>query len=113
MNKLLPAMMAAFALVPTAGTAPGGGLYQLVHQGHDHIHATGTVNSVDAAGHKITISQAPIPQAGMPAMTMDYTVAPSVDLKGIAPGARVDFTIEKGEDGLYQVQSLTPAKDGK
>jgi len=94
-----------------AGTA--GATVQLVHQGHDHIHASGTVNSIDEAGCKINLSHGPIPQVGWPAMTMDFAVAPSVDLKSIAPGSHVDFTLEKGPDGLFQVESLTPASEGK
>ena len=104
MNSLVPA-----ALAVLASSSP----LHLVHQGHDHIHVTGTVNSVDAAGRKVNLSHGPIPQIGWPAMTMDFAVAPSVDLKAVTPGMRVDFTLEKGPDGMFQVETLTPAADGK
>ena len=124
MIKLTPALTAALALLAlspafaspalpageTHGPAPA---LQLVHQGHDHIRGSGTVNSIDEAGRKINLSHGPIPQVGWPAMTMDFAVAPSVDLKTIAPGAHVDFTLEKGADGMFQVDSLTPAAVGK
>ena len=135
MSKLFPAVTAAalalFALsisaspatpgidlgsssrILSTGNLPASGTYQLVHQGHDHVHASGVVNSVDEAGRKVNLSHGPISQIGWPAMTMDFPVAASVDLKGIAPGTHVDFTLEKGADGLFQVESLTPAKDGK
>ncbi|HMA51942.1 MAG TPA: copper-binding protein [Magnetospirillaceae bacterium] len=121
MIKLAPALTAIFALTSASASPalPAGEIHgagpalQLVHQGHDHIHASGTVNSIDEAGRKVNLSHGPIPQVGWPAMTMDFTVAPSVDLKAIAPGAHVDFTLEKGADGLFQVESLTPAAVGK
>jgi Cu/Ag efflux protein CusF len=88
-------------------TENGG--YQLAHEGHDDAHATGTVNTVDAAQHKLNISHNPIPDIGWPAMTMDFAVAPSVDLKSVKPGSRVNFTLAKGHDGMYEVQSVQPA----
>jgi len=106
MNAFVPAALA----ILTASSAP---TIQLVHQGHDHIHATGTVNSIDVAGRKVNLSHGPIPQVGWPAMTMDFAVAPGVDLKAITPGMHVAFTLEKGADGLFLVESLTPAADGK
>jgi Cu/Ag efflux protein CusF len=80
-----------------------------VHEGHDDAHATGTVNSVDPAQHKVNISHNPIPEIGWPAMTMDFTVVAPVDLKAIKPGSRVNFTIEKGPGGMYEIQTISPA----
>ena len=80
-----------------------------VHNDGSDAHASGTVNKVDAAQHKINVSHTPIPAIGWPAMTMDFSVAPSVDLSRIKPGSRVDFSIEKGKDGMYEIRSLQPA----
>ena len=126
MNTLIPAATAAIIVALTAGPAPaspispGRGLenqpaggVQLVHQGHDHVHGTGTVTSVDKDGRKVTLSHGPMPQVGWPAMTMEFAVAPSVDLAAIVPGARVDFTLDRGPDGEFQVEALTPAAEGK
>jgi Cu/Ag efflux protein CusF len=88
---------------------PENGGDQLAHEGHDDAHATGTVNSVDAAQHKLNISHNPIPDIGWPAMTMDFAVAPSVDLKSVKPGSKVNFTLEKGQNGMYEVHSVQPA----
>jgi Cu/Ag efflux protein CusF len=82
---------------------------QIAHDGHNDAHATGTVNSVDPAQHKVNLSHNPIPEIGWPAMTMDFPVAASVDLKAIKPGTRVNFTIEKGQGGMYEIQAITPA----
>jgi Cu/Ag efflux protein CusF len=82
---------------------------QMAHAGHNDAHGTGTVNSVDPAQHKVNLSHNPIPEIGWPAMTMDFPVKSSVDLKAIKPGSRVNFTIEKGQGGMYEIQAITPA----
>ena len=82
---------------------------QMAHEGHDDAHGTGTVNSVDPAQHKLNLSHNPIPEIGWPAMTMDFAVKPSVDLKPIKPGSRVNFTIEKGQSGMYEIKAIAPA----
>ena len=82
---------------------------QMAHEGHNDAHGTGTVNSVDPAQRKINLSHQPMPDIGWPAMTMDFPVAPSVDLKAIKPGTRVNFTIEKGQGGMYEIKAITPA----
>jgi Cu/Ag efflux protein CusF len=89
------------------------GKVQLVHEGGNDAHATGTVNTVDPAQHKINLSHNPISSLGWPAMTMEFPVAPSVDLSRIKPGSRVNFSLEKGKDGMYQVQSVQPAGAGQ
>jgi Cu/Ag efflux protein CusF len=78
-----------------------------------HVQGSGTVNSVDAAGHKINLSHSAIPAIGWPAMTMDFMVAPSVDLRTIKPGSRVNFMMERGGDGMYVVHALSPAGGGQ
>lgn len=95
-----------------AGSAIGNNV-QPVHGGSNDVHATGTVNSVDPAQHKINLSHNPIPAIGWPAMTMDFTVAPAVDLSRIKPGSRIDFILEKGKGGMYEVQSVQPAGGGR
>jgi Cu/Ag efflux protein CusF len=85
----------------------------LAHAGHDDAHGTGTVNSVDPAQHKINLSHQPIPDIGWPVMTMDFPVAPSVDLTTIQPGSRVNFTIEKGKGGMYEIKAIAPAGGGR
>src|SRR5262249_51136845 len=82
---------------------------QMAHSGHTHAQGSGTVNSVDAAAHRLNVSHGPIPTIGWPAMTMDFAVAPSVDLHGVQPGTRINFTIEQGDGGMYVIQSITPA----
>jgi|SRR4051794_6820163 Cu(I)/Ag(I) efflux system protein CusF len=75
--------------------------------------ATGTVNTVDPGQRKINLSHNPIPSIGWPAMTMDFAVAPTVDLTRVKPGSRVDFTLQKGKGGMYEVQSVQQAGAAK
>jgi len=89
-------------------SSPGSGM-QMAHAGHKDAHGTGMVNSVDAAQHKVNLSHQPIPEIGWPAMTMEFPVAPSVDLGAIKPGTRVNFTIEQVEGGMYEIKAMTPA----
>jgi Cu/Ag efflux protein CusF len=92
---------------------PSGRNMQMAHSGHTHARGTGTVNSVDAATHQVNVSHGPIPAIGFPAMTMDFAVAPSVDLRTVKPGTRINFTIEQGEGGMYVIQSIAPAGGGR
>jgi Cu/Ag efflux protein CusF len=94
-------------------TTTDAGSVQRVHDGHNDAHATGTVNAVDAAARKINLSHGPIPALGWPAMTMDFAVAPSVDLSRIKPGSRINVSLEKGQGGMYEVQSVQPAGGGR
>jgi Cu(I)/Ag(I) efflux system protein CusF len=85
----------------------------MAHGPENDAHGSGTVNSVDPVQHKLNLSHAPIPEIGWPSMTMDFPVAPSVDLKGVKPGTRVNFTIEKGQGGMYEIKAITPAGGGR
>jgi Cu(I)/Ag(I) efflux system periplasmic protein CusF len=82
---------------------------QMAHEGHNDAHGTGTVNSVDPAQHKVNLSHNPIPEIGWPAMTMEFPVAPSIDLKAIKRGTRVNFTIEQQPGGMYEIRAITPS----
>ncbi|MFC1457847.1 MULTISPECIES: copper-binding protein [Microvirga] len=72
--------------------------------------ATGTVASVNTEQRKVKLNHEPIPAIGWPAMSMEFAAAPSVDLTQVKPGAKVKFTLNKGTDGSYTVQSLSPAQ---
>jgi Cu/Ag efflux protein CusF len=94
---------------------PGGARLrtELVHEGHGGANATGTVNSVDVAAHRVNVSHGAIQALGWPPMTMDFPVSPSVNLNAIKPGARVNFTLDKGSDGMPVIDTITPAEGGK
>ncbi|MBP0651882.1 copper-binding protein, partial [Mycobacterium tuberculosis] len=50
---------------------------------------TGKVNAVDAAKHVVNLTHGPIASLGWPAMTMDFGVAPAIDLSTLKPGDSV------------------------
>src|SRR5215469_12341523 len=89
--------------------SPQHSAMRMAHAGHNDAHGTGTVNSVDPAQHKVSLSHNPIPEIGWPAMTMEFPVAPSIDLTAIKPGTRVNFTIEQQPGGMYEIRAITPA----
>jgi len=108
----------ALAAVAAVGETPAAhrqhtGEMHMAHGAQNDAHGTGTVNTVDPAQHKVNVSHAPIPEIGWPAMTMEFPVAPSVDLKGVKPGTRVNFTIEKGQGGMYEIKAIMPAGGGR
>lgn len=61
--------------------------------------AIGTVKGIDAAGRSITIDHQAIPSLGMPAMTMQFRLAPSSPL-ALKPGQSIAFTFTASADGL-------------
>ena len=107
-----PAAVSATHVGDHAASSPPGDM-RMAHAGHNDAHGTGTVNSVDAAQHKVNLSHQPIPEIGWPAMTMEFPVAPAVDLSAIKPGSRVNFTIEKGQSGMYEIKAIAPARGAR
>lgn len=85
------------------------------HADHHHdeaaeaggITATGSVKSVNAGEHTITVTHDPIAALGWPKMTMAFGVADGVDLSTVKPGDAVSFGLKaKGEDN-YVVTSIS------
>ena len=70
-------------------------------------NASGTITAVNTANHKVTFDHGPIPAINWPAMTMEFAVAPSVDLAKLKTGDKVNFTLN-GSGGTYTVQSINP-----
>lgn len=89
-----------------SGNSPGAGA-QVAQAGP--VQGSGMVNSVDPSGRKISLSHNAIPAIGWPAMTMDFAVAPSVDLRQVKVSAHVNFMMQRGGDDMYVIQSITPA----
>ena len=68
--------------------------------------AAGVVNAVDAEARQVNISHEPIPAIGWPKMTMDFNVAPSVDLSGVASGKNYRFQLTKNDGGMWIITKL-------
>ena len=88
------------ALVPLALAAP------LLAQS-DTVAATGTIKRVDPAKRTMNLSHGPIPAVNWPAMTMDFAVAPEVDLSALKPGQQVEFRM-KGSGMSYTITEVKP-----
>ncbi|GLR77422.1 copper-binding protein (plasmid) [Azospirillum oryzae] len=103
------------ALLTTISIAPAAWA-QMDHPGHATPVAqpaagtTGTVNAVDPAKRLVNLSHGTIAALSWPAMTMDFMVAPGVDLKPVKPGDPVAFTVGKDAAGMYRIETLTPVK---
>lgn len=95
------------------GKPPGGGMDQdamsTAKPAGKEATGTGTVKKVDVAKRIVNLSHGPIPAINWPAMTMDFQVAPGVDLGGVKAGQSVVFTLV-GAGGNYTVTSITPSK---
>jgi Cu/Ag efflux protein CusF len=69
----------------------------------------GTVTAVNAASRKVTFDHGPMPDINWPAMKMEFSTAPSVDLSKVRPGDKVRFTLS-GSGNSYTVQSISPSQ---
>jgi len=68
------------------------------------------INTVDADRGMVNLTHEPMPELGWPTMTMDLPVTRRVDMSGIKPGDKVDFTIKLGRDKQYRVTDMARAK---
>jgi Cu/Ag efflux protein CusF len=73
-------------------------------------NGSGKVNKVDPGKRTINLSHGPMPAINWPAMTMDFAVAPDVDLSSVKAGQQVEFTlVPKPGSKDYQVSRIKPA----
>lgn len=88
------------------------------HVGMDHGEMShgdmtdATVQAVDPAARRITLKHARIESLNMPAMTMDFDVADSVDLDAVSPGDAIRFEADRPaagpEGGMFRVTKIAP-----
>ena len=106
---LRASMIAAAALVASGtvvGARPNGAAGRIVVAQADKPAGEGKINSVDAGARKVNITHGPVAALKWPGMTMDFTVAPSVDMSALKAGAEFGFTLKQGADGHYMIDSL-------
>jgi Cu(I)/Ag(I) efflux system membrane fusion protein len=72
------------------------------------VWGIGTINTVDTTSNLVNLSHDPIPEIGWPAMVMDMTVMPSVDLTNLTPNTNVSFALMVGQDNVYMVAKIEP-----
>lgn len=66
------------------------------------IVTTGMIKAVDTAASKATITHGPMKEIGMPGMTMDFPIDPSIDPTSLPTNAEMTLTFER-PDGMNMV----------
>ena len=111
---LLTGLALAQMDMPGPGKPQGGGMdhgsMSMTTPAGKGATGTGTVKKVGPAKHMVNLSHGPIPAINWPAMTMDFTVAPEVDLSTVKAGQSVEFTLAEAGGGKYTVTSIKPSK---
>jgi len=101
-----PALGAASAAAP-AGTAPAGTApASPAAAGHK---GQGTVDGIDAKAGTVSLNHGPIASLKWPGMTMEFKVANESLLRGLKPGAQVDFEFVERQQGEWVITSIAPS----
>ncbi|TDY04236.1 efflux RND transporter periplasmic adaptor subunit [Thiohalophilus thiocyanatoxydans] len=74
------------------------------------ITGTGVLHELDPEANSVNMSHDPIPEIDWPEMTMDFKVKPDVDLEAFSPDDKVEFDLEKGDDG-YVIKAMRKRKE--
>ena len=100
-------MALAVGLISLSGAASAADGRMVVAQA-DKPAGKGTINTVDAAARKLNMTHGPIPALKWEGMTMDFVVAPGLDMTGLKPEAKVGFTLGRAADGMYVIDTIKP-----
>jgi len=66
----------------------------------DSVWMEGSINSVMAGHRMVNITHAPVEAWNWPEMTMDFTVAESVDIDALKAGQKLHFEVTRTDDGF-------------
>ncbi|MDC0610845.1 efflux RND transporter periplasmic adaptor subunit [Vibrio sp.] len=69
------------------------------------VWAVGEITKVMQGHRMLTISHQPVKEWNWPGMVMDFSLSPQVDWQDAMVGQRIDFEIEKSDNGQYQIVS--------
>lgn len=72
------------------------------------FYGMGNIKSIDQSNKRITLDHQPIPALNMPAMNMEFTVSPDVDLSKFKAGEAIDFMVVEQKDETYMITKITP-----
>jgi RND family efflux transporter MFP subunit len=100
-----PALGAASAAAPGAPATSGA---PAAASGVGH-KGEGTVDGIDAKEGTLSLNHAPIASLRWPAMTMEFKVANASLLRGLQPGAKVNFEFVERQPGEWVITSITGA----
>jgi Cu(I)/Ag(I) efflux system membrane fusion protein len=71
------------------------------------ISVSGTIDAVDPAERTATITHGPISETGMPGMTMDFAIDPSVDASTLPEGHEVTLKFRQNPDFSMTLVGIT------
>ncbi|PPD42232.1 MAG: hypothetical protein CTY15_12385 [Methylocystis sp.] len=66
----------------------------------------GVVQAVNKEERQLRITHEAIPALNWPGMTMAFKLAPALSFEGLAPGAKVTFTLSKSPEGGYVIEQI-------
>jgi len=89
--------------------ADHGSMKEMASPSAQPIAGAGLVRKTDAAKHKVTLSHEAIAALGWPPMTMDFAVAPEIDLASLQAGQSVSFSLLPTGQGQYMIVKIKPA----
>lgn len=69
----------------------------------------GVIQAVNKEERQLRITHEAIPALKWPGMTMAFKLAPGLSLEGLAPGAKVAFTLSKSPQGGYVIEQIQRA----
>lgn len=78
------------------------------HSKMEGVHTMATINSID--GDTYNVTHPPIPALKWPAMTMDMKLVEGAEVIDAAVGDSVMLMLEQGDDGMYGISAVMPAK---
>ena len=78
------------------------------HSTMEGVHTMATINSID--GDTYNVTHPPIPALKWPKMTMDLKLVEGAEVMDVAAGDSVMLMLEQGDDGMYGISAVMPAK---
>ncbi|MDR9826471.1 efflux RND transporter periplasmic adaptor subunit [Vibrio sp. FNV 38] len=70
------------------------------------VWAKGEITEVMEDHRMLTINHQPVPEWDWPGMVMNFNIADGVELSQLTKGQMIDFEMQKGESGQYDVVTL-------
>ncbi|MEZ5758898.1 MAG: efflux RND transporter periplasmic adaptor subunit [Emcibacteraceae bacterium] len=67
------------------------------------------INSVDIENRTVNLTHGPIKNLGMMGMTMNFSIALSIDISTLGAGSEIEMIVEKPSDGMFEVTHIRPA----
>lgn len=72
----------------------------------DSVWAKGEIIDVMEGHRMLTIKHQPVPEWSWPGMVMNFNITEGIDMSQLSKGQRIDFEMQKGDKGQYDVVTL-------